>query len=34
MTRLYETYPDLTGFGVTAGENMGDINNEEADDAY
>lgn len=29
MTRLFETYPDLTGFGVTAGENMGDINDEE-----
>lgn len=29
MTRLFETYPDLTGFGVTAGENMGDISKEE-----
>ncbi len=26
MTQLLDTYPDLTGFGVTAGENMGDIN--------
>jgi len=27
MTRFLETYPDLTGFGVTAGENMGDLDN-------
>ena len=26
---LFETYPDLTGFGVTAGENMGEHSNEE-----
>ncbi len=29
MTRLFETYPDLSGFGVGAGENMGDISDEE-----
>ena len=27
--RLFETYPDLTGFGVTAGENMGNTSNKE-----
>lgn len=30
MTRLFETYPDLTGFGVTAGENMEGLNNKES----
>ena len=29
MIRLFETYPNLTGFGVTAGENMSGISNEE-----
>lgn len=29
MTQLFETYPDLTGFGVTAGENMEGISDEE-----
>ncbi|MGB7393230.1 MAG: hypothetical protein WA913_02435, partial [Pricia sp.] len=31
-TQLFETYPDLTGFGVTAGENLFPLSNhEEAD---
>jgi hypothetical protein len=29
MNRLFETYPDLTGFGVTSGENMPGISNRE-----
>ncbi len=29
MTKLLETYPDLKGFGITAGENMVPLNNEE-----
>ncbi|MFC1761774.1 hypothetical protein ACFL6U_06810 [Planctomycetota bacterium] len=29
MTRLLETYPDLSGFGVTAGENMNPLTDEQ-----
>jgi len=29
MKKFLETYPDLTGFGVTAGESMGDLNNDQ-----
>jgi len=29
MTQLLETYPDLTGFGITAGENMVPLSNKE-----
>jgi hypothetical protein len=29
VTQLFETYPDLTGFGVTSGENMGSISSAE-----
>ncbi len=32
MTKLLETYPDLTGFGITAGENMVPLNNKEEAD--
>lgn len=28
MTQLLETYPDLTGFGVTSGENMGNLSSD------
>jgi hypothetical protein len=29
MTQFLETYPDLAGFGITVGENMGGIDNKE-----
>ena len=29
IIKLFETYPDLTGFGITAGENMKPLSNEE-----
>jgi hypothetical protein len=29
ITKLFETYPDLNGFGVTAGENTGGLTNDE-----
>ncbi len=32
MTQLLETYPDLTGFGITAGENMVPLSNKEEAD--
>jgi hypothetical protein len=32
MTQLLQTYPDLTGFGITAGENMVPLSNKEEAD--
>lgn len=32
MKKFLETYPDLTGFGITVGENMGKINHQEKEE--
>jgi len=32
MIKFLETYPDLSGFGITVGENMGGINNREKEE--